>query len=75
MGGPCSRRRREMLGLGHVAIEAGDIVTLVWGVCSPLILRRRGSDGFFFRGDAYVDGIMQGEYLGTGPEQEEFCIY
>ncbi|KAJ3536991.1 hypothetical protein NM208_g6495 [Fusarium decemcellulare] len=64
-----------MLGLGHVGIETGDIVTLIWGVCSPIILRQRPDGGFYFRGDAYVDGIMQGEYLENDPIEEEFCIY
>lgn len=69
------KTRKGMLGLGHVAIEADDIVSLVWGVCSPIILRPRRDEGFYFHGDAYVDGIMQGEYLESGPVEEEFCIY
>ncbi|KAF5005238.1 hypothetical protein FDECE_8296 [Fusarium decemcellulare] len=66
---------KGMLGLGHVGIETGDIVTLIWGVCSPIILRQRPGGGFYFLGDAYVDGIMQGEYLENGPVEEEFFIY
>ncbi|KAH8783438.1 heterokaryon incompatibility protein-domain-containing protein [Diaporthe sp. PMI_573] len=66
---------KGMLGLGHVAVEAGDTVTLLWGVCSPIILRGRDHGGFYFHGDAYVDGIMQGEYLATSPTNEEFSIY
>jgi hypothetical protein len=56
--------------LGHVAIRPGDIVTLLWGVRSPIILRPRNNQdggGFTFVGDAYVDGIMYGEFLETGP--------
>ncbi|KAH7125889.1 heterokaryon incompatibility protein-domain-containing protein [Dactylonectria macrodidyma] len=48
---------------------------LVGGACSPIILRPRRDGGFYFRGDAYVDGIMQGEYLESGPVKEEFHIY
>ncbi|KAF5676186.1 heterokaryon incompatibility protein [Fusarium heterosporum] len=66
---------KGMLGLGHVGIEVGDIVSLIWGVSSPIVLRQRHDGGFYFCGDAYVDGIMQGEYLQNNPEEEEFCIY
>ncbi|KAK8075525.1 hypothetical protein PG997_010188 [Apiospora hydei] len=54
---------KAMFGLGHVAIKPGDIVTLLWGIRSPIILRPRNDDaiggGYTFLGDAYVDGIMQ----------------
>ncbi|KAM0475481.1 hypothetical protein ACHAP7_007380 [Fusarium lateritium] len=66
---------KGMLGLGHVGIEVGDIVSLIWGVSSPIVLRQRHYGGFYFCGDAYVDGIMQGEYLESGTVEEEFCIY
>jgi hypothetical protein len=66
---------KGMLGLGHVGIKVGDIVCLIWGVSSPIVLRQRRDRGFSFCGDAYVDGIMQGEYLENSPVEEEFCIY
>ncbi|KAF4414958.1 heterokaryon incompatibility [Fusarium acutatum] len=66
---------KGMLGLGHLGIEVGDIVSLIWGVSSPIILRLRRDGGFYFCGDAYVDGITQGEFLENGPVEEEFCIY
>jgi len=69
---------KDMFGLGHVAIRPGDIVTLLWGVGSPIILRPRDwqdGGGFTFVGDAYVDGIMQGEFLKTAPAHEDFEIY
>lgn len=72
------KTNKSMFGLGHVAIRAGDIVTLLEGVKSPIILRPRAvgrSRGFAFVGDAYVDGIMDGEFLKTMPAFEEFEIY
>jgi hypothetical protein len=72
------RTAHGMLGLGHVAIRPGDFVTLLWGVRSPIILRQRSyqdGGGFTFVGDAYVDGIMFGEFLETGPAFEDFDIY
>jgi hypothetical protein len=72
------RTAEGRVGLGHVAIRAGDVVTLLWGVRSPIILRPRDHQdggGFTFVGDAYVDGLMYGEFLETGPAFEDFDIY
>ncbi|GKT45365.1 heterokaryon incompatibility protein 6, OR allele [Colletotrichum spaethianum] len=64
-----------MLGLGHDVVKVGDVVTLIWGTRSPIVLRKRSEGGFFFRGDAYIDGLMRGEYLSTEPEEKEFVLY
>ncbi|KAM0553188.1 hypothetical protein ACHAPJ_007475 [Fusarium lateritium] len=32
---------KSMLGLGHTAVLLGDIVTLLWGIPSPIVLRPR----------------------------------
>ncbi|KAK2746390.1 hypothetical protein CKAH01_18215 [Colletotrichum kahawae] len=56
-----------MLGLRHVGAAAGDVVILVWGVDSPIILRPRDEWSFYFRGDAYVDGVMQGDFSTPNP--------
>lgn len=64
-----------MLGLGHKSVQAGDTVTLLLGVHSPIVLRSRCEGGFTFVGDAYMDGIMQGEFLQTNPVEQEFVIY
>ncbi|KAJ4164493.1 hypothetical protein LMH87_006166 [Akanthomyces muscarius] len=69
------RTNKLMLGLGHVAVQPGDIVVLLWGEKSPFIIRTRENGGFTFVGDAYIDGIMYGEFLRTEPLQEVFDIY
>ncbi|KAK7222623.1 hypothetical protein V2G26_010626 [Clonostachys chloroleuca] len=66
---------KGMFGLGHLEVEAFDILTLIWGVRSPIVLRQRADGGFYFRGDAYVDGIMHGEFLATCPAHEQFSIH
>ncbi|UPK95513.1 hypothetical protein LCI18_006448 [Fusarium solani-melongenae] len=66
---------KHMLGLGYKMVQPGDLVTLLWGVKSPIILRPRDGGGFTYVGDAYVDGIMHGEFLETQPVDEEFEIY
>ncbi|CAH0027199.1 unnamed protein product [Clonostachys rhizophaga] len=80
--GTCSRNRtffktaKGMFGLGHLGVEVGDTVTLIWGVRSPIVVRQRVDGGFYFRGDAYVDWIMHGEFLATcNPAHEEFSIH
>lgn len=73
------RTAKGMFGLGHGTIKPGDVVTLLRGAVSPIILRPRDEiecpEGFGFMGDAYVDGIMDGEFLQTGPALEVFEIY
>lgn len=67
-----------MFGWGHMTIRAGDIVVLLNRAKSPIILRPRddaSGGGFTFMGDAYVHGIMEGEFLRTLPVYEEFKIY
>lgn len=62
-----------MLRRCHHVVKAGDLVTLLWGIKTPIILRKR--QGYIFRGDSYVDGVMHGEFLERGPEEMEFNIY
>ncbi|GKT80351.1 heterokaryon incompatibility protein [Colletotrichum tofieldiae] len=64
-----------MLGLGHDVVKVGDAVTLIWGARTPIVLRKRPEGGYFFQGDAYIDGLMHGEYLSTEPEEKEFVLY
>lgn len=69
------KTHKSMLGLGYRMVLPGDVVTLLWGVKSPIILRPRNGGGFTYVGDAYVDGIMHGEFLENQPVEEEFEIY
>ncbi|KAF5676560.1 heterokaryon incompatibility protein [Fusarium heterosporum] len=69
---------KGMLGMGHDVIESGDIVSLIWGVKSPIVLQPVDGcqrQGHTFKGDAYVDGIMHGEFLKTDPARRDFVIY
>lgn len=66
---------KNMLGLGYKMVRPGDLVTLLWGVKVPIILRPRNGGGFTYVGDAYVDGIMHGEFLETKPVHKEFEIH
>lgn len=65
-----------MLGLGHDTVKVGDVVTLLRGNKTPVVLRRRDPDNnYTYLGDAYVDGIMHGEFLRTAPILKTFKIY
>lgn len=51
------------MGLCHISCLLGDEVWLVMGSDSPYILRRLDTGGHHFKGEAYIHGIMDGEYL------------
>ncbi|KAK3321917.1 heterokaryon incompatibility protein-domain-containing protein [Apodospora peruviana] len=77
---PCRSRTffktvKGMFGLGHESVRAGDVVVLLWGVPTPMVLRPSDGSGFALQGDAYVDGIMHGEFLETEPAHEVFEIF
>ncbi|RSL83702.1 hypothetical protein CEP51_004343 [Fusarium floridanum] len=59
------------LGMARTNVKEGDIVTVIWSVPTPIILRAQGSQHRFL-GDAYVEGIMKGEFLDTNPEEVVF---
>ncbi|KAJ4264475.1 hypothetical protein NW762_005675 [Fusarium torreyae] len=62
-----------MLGLGRTTVKGGDIVTLIWDVPTPIILRPHG-ENYLFLGDAYVNGIMKGEFLSRKPQEVVFSL-
>jgi hypothetical protein len=66
------------IGLAVNSCVRGDIVCVVFGCSTPVLLRRVG-DHYIFLGEAYLHGIMHGEAidgLGSGEFKEEsFCIW
>jgi hypothetical protein len=49
------------LGLGPDHIEPGDVIAVVLGYQVPLVLRKSANEKYEIVGEAYVDGIMDGE--------------
>jgi hypothetical protein len=51
------------IGLAHQSCVRGDQVYLLMGGDMPFILRKLSTGSFHFKGESYVHGIMDGEFL------------
>jgi hypothetical protein len=76
------RNRRAYLttqgyvGLGPIGMQAGDRICILLGANFPYILRlSEDSASYNFVGEAYCDGIMDGEFMDSNPTEETFKIY
>jgi len=63
----------DHLGLGPAKLQSGDLVVIAYGSEVPLILRPENGH-YKFVGEAYVDGIMDGQALAMGLEERTFDI-
>lgn len=61
------------VGLGPRYMRPGDIVAVFCGAILPYILRPTGGGLFYFIGECYCDGIMDGEIVEKR-EKEEFYL-
>jgi len=52
------------LGLALDRVEEGDVIVLVHGCESPIVLRQVAEDRYTFQGLAFLNGIMEGELAG-----------
>jgi len=75
------KNRRPFLGVkGYVGqapdhVEEGDIAVIFLGAKFPYILRKLEDDIYRFIGEAYVHGIMYGEFFTRHePHMEEFIL-
>lgn len=62
------------VGLGPERMVMDDIVVILWGCDAPIILRPLANHQYSYIGEAYVHGIMDGEFLDTNPTTETFDI-
>lgn len=51
------------IGWAHPRAEKGDKIYLLQGCSVPAILRKKPDGGYVIVGDAYVQGIMNGEAI------------
>lgn len=68
---------RGWVGRGPAAIMPGDVVAILWGGRVPFVLRPcgdgNGNETGYYQlvGDAYVHGLMDGEFIQPGVEGKE----
>ncbi|KAK0108148.1 hypothetical protein ONS95_002970 [Cadophora gregata] len=65
--------RKGYVGMAPEFAAVGDLVCMIYGAIVPFVLRRV-DDGFELVGESYVYGIMDGQVMEMGLEQEEFCL-
>ena len=59
------------LGLAPSYIQKGDSIAILFGHKAPVVLRPVGFDQYSFVGEAYVDGVMDGEATEEGKVNRE----
>lgn len=63
------------LGTGPEGLYVGDVVCVLYGGDVPYVLRKVGDQGQYkLIGEAYVHGIMQGEAIEAGLQQQDFLL-
>jgi len=62
------------VGLAPKHALPGDKICVILGAIVPYVLRRVVEEGFELVGEAYVHGIMDGEAMDLGLEEEQFCL-
>ncbi|KAH7322675.1 heterokaryon incompatibility protein-domain-containing protein [Stachybotrys elegans] len=67
------------VGLGPSEMMANDQIVLLWGGSTPYVVREReDQQGYFLVGEAYIYGIMDGEFadaLETGEATKVFQLW
>ncbi|KAK8108495.1 hypothetical protein PG984_014296 [Apiospora sp. TS-2023a] len=68
--------RTGVVGLGPPVVEKGDQCCIIAGGQVPYVLRPFGDTGYFFVGECYINGIMDGEAV-EGRERSglEWCDF
>ena len=60
------------LGIAPEAAEVGDIICIFHGALVPIALRPEANGRYRLLGEAYVDGIMDGQFMDTVRAAEKF---
>jgi len=70
--------QRGVLGMAPPGARKGDVVCVLAGCSVPVVLRRAGDSGhsasFTFIGECYIHGIMNGELVCQGLEEQDFVL-
>lgn len=62
------------VGLAPSHAEVKDVIVIIYGAIVPFVLRDLGNGQYQFIGEAYVHGIMDGEYIEKDPQTETFIL-
>ncbi|PMD19512.1 HET-domain-containing protein [Hyaloscypha hepaticicola] len=68
------RSRNGYVGLGPVHMLPGDVLCIVLGAQVPYILGHSEAHRYQLLGEAYVHGIMDGEFMEKDPVIKEFTL-
>lgn len=66
--------QRGYVGLGPANMQPGGIIYVLLGATIPYILKPSRSSCFTFVGEAYCDGVMDGEIMENAPQEEVLSI-
>jgi hypothetical protein len=62
------------VGLVPAVAEIGDIIIIIFGATVPFVVRELDGGKVQLIGEAFVYGIMDGEFLKVGRASETFCL-
>jgi hypothetical protein len=62
------------VGLVPAVAEIGDIIIIIFGATVPFVVRELDGGKVQLIGEAFVHGIMDGEFLKVGRASETFCL-
>jgi hypothetical protein len=65
---------RGYIGYGPIMSQKNDEIVILYGVPSPLVIRKDNHNTFRIVGPAYVQGIMKGELMQSSLEEEIFNL-
>ena len=62
------------VGLVPAMAEIGDIIIIIFGATVPFVVRKLNGGRAQLIGEAFVYGIMDGEFLKVDRASETFCL-
>lgn len=65
---------QRRMGIGPPTIRAGDLICVILGHGVPLVLRKTGSERYRMIGEAFVEGVMDGELAGDNADYKKITI-
>jgi hypothetical protein len=69
--------KRGYIGIGQASMKTTDTLCILFGARVPHVLQKRGEgkQGYILIGEAYVHGIMDGEFMSGNNETVDFELF